>query len=841
MATIPTSVEPSTPASADLLQKFRQLRRSFLFWKAVGTISSTIVGLMLTASCVVIIDYFWPIAWQGRLLIVAIVSAVVLSIIYRLFWLVLSPPRYSELARSLRTDKIDSQSNLVASGMLLEDAERRREEERRTEQALDYAARSLDGWEWHRSVHRAGPLSWLGLCVLIALGLSLLNVAPHINSMGYRWLHVVQANVDADYLLKFIDPPETAYTGQSLYIDVQSLAPLNGNVVNLTIDGNYDAVKNIPTSGTDRFRFQVENIQSTITVTAVASSTVFSRPVTISIQKPITVDSHQFEIDPPDYIGQRKYQSDKKDVIVTQNSKITLALEVSDAPSAVQLQTIVQGAALLLRGTVEQPRRVVFDLSELTQQSKLALGERGEQQLVYRFLTDAAGNNGETYSLNYPLTVSVKSDAIPQFENVKIVTSEPSDAPDRSPVIQGVVRDDFGLTNVSIELQGIATLSNRVDETLQELKSLFERKVESLTQLNVDERIDLERLMQLWPTCDAIDVSLIAVDSAGQKAKSVPVRIAVYEKGQSQGQIIQEIRSVLERQQQLQQQTAQASQLSRLPDQLLRRLKQDQLTILEEFGSSFRDEGDDKLQQTIKSIENLMRASAESIELAQLAESESLQKTVVEKLRDLARQSQSLTRNQDTTASESIDLKDELEKWTQRQDEAVERLSTALKDQDSNLASIAGSEQELQQEIAEYLNQMDQSSALNWPLKQVTTLLSRTHAKLQRNRRDSSSLTDAQFAADILRSLSNLATLDERGNSSSDNADEESNQENAMSLPALEELQVIRDLQISLKGRLENLEVESNSTEIQMNVRELASQQRLLFERMRELVKQVKE
>ncbi len=822
-----------------LHQRFRTLRRSFLFWCTVDVFARTATVICAVLAIAFVVDAFYPLVWQLRaLLIIGLLSYTVVEAV-RLIRALLYPPQYSALARSIRTSRIDQKSNLIALGMLLEQSEKDGSADSKAMLAFDYLDKVLHDWAWHRSIDRNQPLQWCLLAFALALGLFIGMSGARFAMLQHRWWNVFESRHSSDYLLQLVKPPRHAYQSGSVEIDVKSGVDLSEDQIELFVEGDFEKLERL---GGDKnsATFRITNVASPLTIHAQASPTIFSQKHFIELAASARIVEHRFLVSPPHYLNQESYESEKSEIHVTAGGQLKLKLLVSDSTHRVSLNLFKAGNVEPVSVEAEEAvdGALMFDLTNLGPNTAKGDATGASLPASYQIKCAAIDRFGMRYDLDYPLRVVMSDDIPPTFGELSF--RQTSSNGTESVYLESTISDDFGVKFASVHFQGISTANSTVDPSLQLSRTIFLAKQSDVVvkSLNVNELLAMEDFAQQWPSCDAVDVFLTATDIAGQEARSIPLRLRLIDEDSDQLKLVQSASKIQEQQKKLQEDTNKFSQLPAIRQQSLEELADRQKSILEQWQQEQGGESLDSQQEKISNaVRQMMEASRQNLVNGDLVESSNIQEAILSKLNQFAQAAQASKDSNTQLQVEEATLTSLFSDWERRQNKVLESLERL---EPTRIANIAEEESALQRDISKVFTQLDTESEFSWSLSQVISQLARVNAKLQREQLDSTTLVDAKLVADILQSLTKSARSFTDENDQSGNAETaESDTNQSSKSAALVELRIIREIQVSLRDRLAelaNAEL-SQQGDASLLIEAIGEQQAMLADRTQELAK----
>jgi hypothetical protein len=645
--------------------------------------------------------------------------------------------------------------------------------------------------------------------------------------------------------LTFVDPPASVFAGQDIRLHVKHDGPWAEDSIKLEIQGSVREVSRIENNVADVLSFQILNIQSPLRVRALAGAYARSEYLDIALRERPRVLSHEFAIAPPVYLNQSDYRSDKSSLSIPERSKANLRVLLNDSPRELHL-TAASDAGTEVTFTSKLMRNIAeFDLSSLTDLNAVAQDSSESSKSVrYRISLFATQDSQDVISLDYPLGLQVQADAPPAF----VILSPPLDRPnltlmDIGQRLKVTVTDDYGIDSIVLTIHGVPTAKS--EQGMPESRIVFERNFpashenRNLRSFTVDETLDRDDLIAKFPLCNAIDCSLVAIDSAGQKSTSAGIRLLLHAQDSEQSQALDAISGIIELQRQLQNRTDQAALKPDNSNQLQGQLAAQQQDILDQWkqsDTSIQKEST-KQERSANAIEQLMRTSQNNLGQGMFTESSNIQSGILHRLNQFASDL-----NSDSNAERNSDrvrsLENLVSEWSQQQSQVTEALKQHLEKigavEAPSLEATQAAESSLQKEIQRQLEAMEETSPYAWPLTQANKSIARATAKLQRNIADASTLADAQTAADMLKSLAeSVSQRAPSGTSSEADSNEETGDQTTSAV--IQELEIVQTLQSRLHDRLQSVQDSQDANTASATIRSIAQSQSELAQRTMKL------
>lgn len=830
----------------ELRQQFRSWRRRFLFWKAIDSIGVFVCCVLLSALAISVVDYAIALPWSIRIVLLTAMIAAAMLFLLSVVRLLYNPPSYAALARSIQTQRTAERSSLIAAGMLLDESPEFSNQHRAMIQALHHARLQVRDWNWQASIDRTKPLLWMIVVVLSAAAAFFVwGRGPNI--LADRWLSLFSSRASQEAGLVFIDPPASVIAGQSIRLKLQHNGARKPDTIKLDVHGSVGDVSSLPSDSANVSSFQITNVQSSLRIQAQTGAFVRSGYLDITLQDRPRVINHEFVITPPSYLDQSVYRSDKTALSIPERSKVTLAVTLNEPIRELQLNAMSESGGEFSFAGKSNKRTVEFDLSSLTNlDTSNSNFNRSMGRLHHIISMSAKQQDHELIDLDYDLELQVHADSPasfailnPPMNGTELTLAEIGER------VAATVTDDYGIDSVKMVIRGVATAVASAEQTAQESRSIYLRDAQSsrgnsaLRSVNVDEVLARDSFIAKWPACNAIDCSLVAIDSAGQQSTSPTMRLLLFKKDSEESRKIDAISSVAQMQRQLQKRTDQAARATSLSPELRQQLASEQQEIRSKWqeANSSPEENSEKQKASVSAIDQLMRASQKNLSEGMLEQSSNVQSGILHRLDSLASElnSEASASQGDKQAKSSIESM--IPNWSQQQAQVTEWLKEIenLDATDSqSLNAAKETESKLQKEIQQQLETLDESSPFTWPLAQANKSIARAGAKMQRNMVDASTRADAQSAADMLKSLAD--NMNETQQSSAPKEEEnphESADQKTSSI--IQELEIVQSLQNRLHDRLKSIQAEPNPNKEAAAVATISQAQSELAQRTKKL------
>jgi hypothetical protein len=736
-------IESLKKDAREFASRLQSLRKRTIFWNGVGEIASFVIIVLVASLALNVVEQYFRLNVTLRSIILVAYLASVGWLAARVLMQLLRPPTAVDVVRSIQTERLTERSNLVAAGMILERHESVATLDVPSIRAVGFAQKQLSQWKWDESLQVGRPVGWLICLLLLLMSLGFLSGRFPSSVSWARWSALVRPDDSTQDSLIVSKAPDYAVAGQSIEVEVTSTLAEDA-VVSLSVEGQSNQPAAISESQGSLRKFQIANIQSDLVLQAF-SGDVTSASRTIKLTEATEVVSHTYVVTPPAYTNQKPYETDRRELNVTKGSRVSLQVVTTKPDIRVQVYANQATSAEVAWDGFSGKPITLDGLESIASKNQIELSLMALEQEV------------APYKLDYPLSVRFQAD-LPPVIVLQEINSEQR--------LVGEATDDFGLKSLGLSVQGISTATDRIDESLRESKQL---KIESQnkvlpTKSAILEAVDIQALAAKWPTCDAIDLWVSAMDNATQEAYSNVIRISLRSEGSADFQFAQSMSQLIEQQRDIFDQTQELRDADEPDENELNEVQSNQESLAQQW-QSFRESlntSDQEMNQSAQRIQSLMNAVKAMLEQRQLEESLPLQDNIIQRMNELASEA-AANSHSDTEPTNEQSQADRFKEWAARQLEASGLIEELMNNSNNELLEkLTEDERILQQELKEFLPSMEQDSNQRESLERATSALNRVVARLKRNRLDQALSSDAEEAKDELADLAQKSADEER-------------------------------------------------------------------------------